>query len=105
MRLPILNIKNVNKRYKTFSANYFQLLNRVRKGTYLSPRRDQYRKTFHLYSQKNIKKFERKRRRDDVISKSLLIFIFSLIIPFFVVSIAHSIIAFYELVLYLYKTM
>lgn len=96
------NIKKINKNYQAFSATYFQILNQVRKSNFLPQRGDNYRITFHLYKQKNVKNFRRKRSFDSFLSKTILIIVFSTAIPFLIVSIAHVIIAVYELFVLLY---
>lgn len=83
------NIKIVNKNFEFFSGEYFELVNKVRKGIFLPPRGDKYRATFHLYKQKNSKTFESKRTRDKLF---IFLFIYCTIliaIPIFIAYLIH----------------
>lgn len=96
------DMKKINRDFHAFSATYFQLINKIRKSNFLPQRGDNYRVTFNLYKQKNAKNFMRKRSFDSFLSKTILTIVFSTAIPFLLVSIAHLIIAIYELFVLLY---
>ena len=99
-----IKMRQVNKAFQFFSGSYFDLLNKVRKSNFLPPRRDRYRTTFHLYKQKNARKFERNQTRVKATTFTLLYFAITIFSMILIVSTMQFMISFYHLILYLYNT-
>ena len=83
------NMRIINKNFQAFSDTYFDLLNKVRKSNFLPPRGEQYRVAFHLYKQKNAKRFQNSRTRNKAFLYTFIYLVITTFGMFLIVSLVH----------------
>ncbi|MFK4957403.1 hypothetical protein ACI1TR_05015 [Lactococcus garvieae] len=72
----------LNKKYQYFSGSYFFLLNKIRKGKFLTPRSTQYRILNSMYPHKSSKAFRNSRFWKKEVGQVILLVVIVSILPF-----------------------
>lgn len=96
-------LKTLNKNFQYFSGSYFSLFNKIRKGQFLSPRSNLYRKIFSMYQNKNEKQFQRNYDIKHTVSLVLSISLLLVFLPLLIALIGLAAKSFIELISQFYS--
>lgn len=96
-------LKTLNKNFQYFSGSYFSLFNKIRKGQFLSPRSNLYRKIFSMYQNKNEKQFQRNYDIKHTVSLVLSISLLLVFLPLLIAIIGLAAKSFIELISQFYS--